>query len=315
MSSEQEMEKKLNLNDISNISHISESFSHAGQDYIFSHMIFDGIVSRQAIEPVRFEGMSIIVVVRGCINITSSSNCHIMEPRSLVVLGPNDIISSSLTNNETVEIYALFLSHELISSINFDVNIINPRLLFDADPVLRLDPDEQQLLQSYFNLLHLCAVNNNDTKQQLSRITSSIGRNIVVALMYQLAYATEKRQILKTMMPDDEQRLTRSRKVNYVHDFLSLLQQHYRQERTVAFYAGQLCISPKYLSLLVREVTGRTAATIIDQFVINEAKNMLRFSGYTIQQVAYKLNFPNQSAFGKYFKHITGLSPTAFRSN
>lgn len=308
------MEKKLNLNDISNLSHISESFSHARQDYIFSHLMFDGAISRQAIEPIRFEGLSIIVVVKGCINITANSNCHMMEAGSLVVLGPNDVISSSLTNSETVEIYALFLSHEFINSMNFDINIINPRLFIDVDPVLRLKTDEQHLLQSYFNLLHQCAVNNNDTQQQLSLITRNIGRNIVVALMYQLAYAVEKRHILNTL-PVDDQRAPRSRKMNYVHEFMHLLQQHYRQERTVAFYAGKMCISPKYLSLLVREITGRTAAAIIDQYVINEAKNMLRFSGFTVQQVAYKLNFPNQSAFGKYFKHITGLSPTAFRSN
>lgn len=312
--SNKQMEKKLNLNDISNLSDISESFSHARQDYIFSHMMFDGAVSRQAIEPVRFDGMSVIAVVKGSINITANTDCHLMEPGSLVVLGPNDVISPSLTNNDTVEIYALFLSLEFIKSMNFDINVINPRLFVDKDPVLRLNPDEQQLLQSYFNLLHLCAVNNNDTQQQLSLITRNIGRNIVVALMYQLAYATEKRQILNAV-PVEDHHASRSRKMTYVHDFMGLLQQYYRQERTVAFYAGQLCISPKYLSLLVREVTGRTAATIIDQYVINEAKNMLRFSGYTVQQVAYKLNFPNQSAFGKYFKHITGLSPTAFRSN
>ena len=47
--------------------------------------------------------------------------------------------------------------------------------------------------------------------------------------------------------------------------------------------------------------------------MILEAKNLLRYSGRNVQQVAYELNFPNQSAFGKYFKHITGMSPTEFQ--
>jgi len=308
------MEKNLNLSDLSAISNISESFSHAGDDYIFSHMMFDGVVSRQTIEPIRFEGLTIMAVVRGSLNITLSSTDYVMEAGSLTVIGPNDVISTNAANNETVEIYALFMSGELIKCINFDINVINPRVLINHDPVLHLDNDELTLLYSYFRLLHQSACSHSDAPQQLSLISRSIGRSIVVAMMYQLAYMAEKRHLM-TNVDNGVERPAHSRKLNYVHDFMRLLQQYYRQERTVAFYAGKLCISAKYLSLLVREVTGHTAAAIIDRYVINEAKNMLRFSGYTIQQVAYKLNFPNQSAFGKYFKHITGQSPTAFRSN
>ena len=92
-----------------------------------------------------------------------------------------------------------------------------------------------------------------------------------------------------------------------------LVSQHYRKERGVAFYASKLFISPKYLSLIIKESTGQSAARWIDNFVILEAKNLLRFSGKNVQQVAYELNFTNQSSFGKYFKHLTGMSPTKFQ--
>ena len=103
------------------------------------------------------------------------------------------------------------------------------------------------------------------------------------------------------------------RRNSYVQDFLKLVHLYYTTERSVAFYAAQLFISPKYLSLLVKEATGRSAACWIDHFVIMEAKNLLRYSGKNVQQVAYALNFSNQSSFGKYFKHLTGLSPTEFQ--
>ena len=67
------------------------------------------------------------------------------------------------------------------------------------------------------------------------------------------------------------------------------------------------------MSLIIKEATGRTAAQWIDDYVIMAAKKLLRFSGKNIQQVAYELNFSNQSAFGKYFKRITGMSPTDFQ--
>lgn len=93
---------------------------------------------------------------------------------------------------------------------------------------------------------------------------------------------------------------------------MSLVQQHHRRERSVTFYADRLYISPKYLSLVIKEATGRSAGQWIDDMVVLEAKNLLRFSGKNVQQVAYELNFPNQSAFGKYFKHLTGSSPTQY---
>ena len=82
---------------------------------------------------------------------------------------------------------------------------------------------------------------------------------------------------------------------------------------SISVRSDKLFISPKYLSLLVKEATGRSAANWIDEYVIMEAKNMLRFSGRNIQQVTYDLNFPNQSSFGKYFKHLTGMSPTQYQ--
>lgn len=113
----------------------------------------------------------------------------------------------------------------------------------------------------------------------------------------------------------DEQLRPRSRRVLYTHEFVRLVRKYFRMEHSVRFYANKLCISPKYLSLVVKETSGRTAAEIIDEYLLLEAKNLLRFSGKNIQQVAYELNFSNQSSFGKYFKHLTGLSPSEFQNS
>ena len=96
--------------------------------------------------------------------------------------------------------------------------------------------------------------------------------------------------------------------------FLRLVRAHHKRERAIGFYAEKMFISPKYLSLIIKEATGRSAAEWIDQYVLQEAKNLLCYSGKNVQQVAYELNFTNQSSFGKYFKHLTGLSPTQFQN-
>ena len=79
-----------------------------------------------------------------------------------------------------------------------------------------------------------------------------------------------------------------------------------------ALGAERLHITPKYLSSVIKEVSGKSAEWI-DQYVILEAKALLRYSGLSIQEIAYELNFSTQSFFGKYFKHHTGISPSAYK--
>ena len=88
-----------------------------------------------------------------------------------------------------------------------------------------------------------------------------------------------------------------------------------RSERSVKFYADQLCLTPKHLSGVVKEVSGKTVGEWIDELVILEAKALLNSSSMNIQEIADRLNFANQSFFGKYFKHYTGMSPKEYRKS
>ena len=99
-----------------------------------------------------------------------------------------------------------------------------------------------------------------------------------------------------------------------IERFMELVYENYRTERLIGFYADKLCITPKYLSKLVKEHTGRSASDWIESHVILEARAMLQSSDMTIQQIATSLNFSNQSFFGKYFKRATGISPKQYRS-
>mgnify|MGYP002942986293 CR=1 FL=1 len=85
------------------------------------------------------------------------------------------------------------------------------------------------------------------------------------------------------------------------------------QQRSVGFYAGQLNLTPKYLTTLIKRISGLSVSEWIDNYVILEAKTLLKYSNMSVQEIAYYLNFPNQSFFGKYFKNHTGMTPTAYR--
>ncbi len=106
-----------------------------------------------------------------------------------------------------------------------------------------------------------------------------------------------------------------SRQGRMSDQFLQLVQENFRRERFLEFYASKLKVTPKHLSRSIKMQTGYTAVEWIERFVILEAKVLLKSSNLNIQQIADELNFPSQSFFGKYFKKLTGMSPKEYRNS
>ena len=167
---------------------------------------------------------------------------------------------------------------------------------------MQLTSSQLSLLMRYFDLLHVNALEKNNYNRNIARSLASAACYQMMALGEEAANQTVTRH-------------PQARKLTYALTFLRLVRDYHRVHRSIGFYAGKMFISPKYLSLIIKEATGKSAAEWIDQYVLQEAKNLLRYSGKNVQQIAYELNFSNQSSFGKYFKHLTGMSPTKFQNS
>ena len=304
------MEQSLHIAQLSGIKRFSFDYSKLGDSYMFSHFMPGDTHIEYFSSPLRFDGFLIVLCLNGSIEMEVNLEPLTIEPGSLLCVGPDRIISTKKNDLNDFEAYFLFISPQFLRDINIDINILNTAGKLTAfkakssTPLLDLTTDESKLLQKYMELLHYNTVDNST-----DMYIKSIARNIIASMIYQIMQFATKR------VPEEESERPRSRRANYVHEFMQLVHKYYRQERSVGFYAGKLFISPKYLSLIIKEVTGRSAAEWIDERVILEAKNLLRYSGKNIQQVAYELNFTNQSSFGKYFKHLTGQSPSEFQKS
>ncbi|WP_295937364.1 helix-turn-helix domain-containing protein [uncultured Alistipes sp.] len=106
-----------------------------------------------------------------------------------------------------------------------------------------------------------------------------------------------------------------TRQMELFHRFVGLVYENSAKQREVSFYADKLCISTRYLSTIVRNVAHSSAKEFIDRSVLLEIKMLLQSTDLSVQEIAYRLHFPDQSYLGRYFKKHTGEAPTEYRNN
>ncbi len=294
-----------------------------GSDYVFLH-IRPGDISY--LEPlrdaIRFNGMIIFIVRSGEISFAVNMDRMNLTANNMLLAGANSIVTVDTDSIRDLDAYIMFVSDEFIHDLNFEVIILNNLpIASKRSPVVKLSPESARQLASYMNLLDMNVRLNAGESNEV--FTKSISRSLLTAMLYQLMIISIRGNQFVEQQTDwqdlddggNDHSRPRSRRILYTHEFVRLVRKYFRHEHTVRFYANKLCISPKYLSLVVKEACGRTAADIIDEYLLLEAKNLLRFSGKNIQQIAFELNFANQSSFGKYFKNLTGLSPSEFQNS
>jgi len=264
------------------------------------------------IPPTRISGQIYVMVTHGEIVVEQNFEMRHVKAGMMVNIFDNNVFSITSPDWASVGGYFLFMSQAFLHNINisltaFDSNLIKER----KRGLIKFVDEDFSILSNYMEMLAKNADYN--VRSTLCRYVAS---SLVSAMFYQILlmlYRIQEENGDDESIPAPAGTTTPVRRSNYVPEFIKLVHLYYMQERSVNFYASKLFISPKYLSLLVKEATGRSASRWIDDLVIMEAKNLLRFSGKNIQQVAYTLNFSNQSSFGKYFKHLTGMSPTEYQ--
>ena len=175
---------------------------------------------------------------------------------------------------------------------------ISVLLYVKENPVIHLTPDEiGHLLRYYEILIQTIRMPDNTNRLEIVRL-------LLRALLYIINDFSQLRKNRTTLKPKRER----------VFDaFYNLVLTHYKESRKTAFYAEKLCLTPKYLSRVIKGITGKSVCDWIDDYVILEAKSLLKSSNMSIQQISDQLNFPNQSFFGRFFKRLTGVSPSGYK--
>lgn len=223
-------------------------------------------------------------------------NPYISTASSLTIIMPDQILQHKYMSEDFSGLF-IVMSKKFINSLNIQSNA-SLFMSIVENPVISLSENDLQSVITYYTMLK-DAIKRGDNPFRMETI-----RYLTMAFFYGTSYQFHERS----------NKTHKSKNEIVVEKFLTLLKKKYKQERSVGFYADKLCLTPKYLSTLIKANTNRTANDWIDRYVILEAEALLKSTNMTIQQISDELNFPSQSFFGKYFKRLKGMSPREYKN-
>ena len=253
--------------------------------------------------PSRLNALIIGVGTEGETSLTSNLQEFRLKKDSLFIFSPKHILQ--VQSNNRFKAHLIVIAPDFLKRINIDTKRMMPLFLqFGSLPCMELTHAESQSLRSFISMVE------QELKGSETDFSSEIIGGLIAATIYKVGdilthYLTEHPEVDSPI---------HNRAEEYFRQFTELLGEHYKHERSVGFYARQLCITPKYLTTLIKRISGKSVSEWIDNYVILEAKTLLKYSNMSVQEIAYYLNFPNQSFFGSYFKRNTGMSPSQYKA-
>ena len=248
--------------------------------------------------PIKFDMLFVVVCTKGTVSGTVDLQpCRPLSAPFAIIVRPNQILHYEYISEDFAG-YCLVLSNRFAPEL---LPVLDKQLSIAAaikkQSYIQLDQESLRFVKKYFFMMKkIMAMTDNPYRLEMIK-------HLTMVCFY-MAHPFFQEHIETT---------NQTRQEMLADEFTTLLRDNYRHERETAFYAEKLNLTPKYLSQVIKAATGKTVTEWMNDFVILDAKALLKSTNMTIQQICYELNFPSQSFFGKYFKRITGMSPKMYR--
>lgn len=285
---------------IRQLSHRDQSHGAYFHDHLFITDCVEDVERFKS--PCRVDAITVLVCLRGEVDCSINLKRYHVGSNMILVNFPENVIQ--IHRAEALEAYAILISTDFLNELEIDFRQRSDFYMnIRQNAVCMLPHAEIAKMKPYYSLL-----SDNIEKERTE--TSEIIRGLVRAFSYTVislmrAYQKQEEENGNTSMDRNKQLFNK---------FMALAKLHHASNRGVKFYANKLFLTPNYLSGVIKEYSGKTVTEWVSDYVILESKIMLRNSEMSIQEIAFKLNFPTQSSFGKYFKKKVGVGPKQYRS-
>ncbi len=285
------MRNRIELFDCRSYLHQEADVKTIGDDFmLFESFKMSPVLNR----PFKVDTLTTIICIEGeCHGKIDLISYH-LESSSMTILMPNTILEYESVSSDFKGLF-LIMSVHFLESLNIGEWVSSYANVRD-NPYVKFNREALDAIVNYYRMCEgLLLVPDHPYRMEALK-------NLTRAFFYGAGYYFHD-------LPKEK-----SREHYLLERFLKAVKLHYREERSVEFYANELSLTSKYMSSKIKESCGKTASELIDEYIILEAKELLRHSNMNVQQISDYLNFPSQSFFGKYFKRIVGLSPKAYKN-
>lgn len=268
-------------------------FSVLNNNSITEHEIFK--------KHFRSDFLAMLLVTAGEMSIRIDLKEYTLKAGNIIIIAPNSL-KQLLSTSSDITLSAVSFTAAFLGKIGMSQNSTDLLEYFTSkySPFWELTKKDTALVVTLIKQLHV----RNAALQN-----AVFGKELLFHTFYIFLYEMKLLSIKYTKVISPNQ----SRKEILVMNFVKLVQQQFRTLRNVQQYASQLFVSPKYLTETVKEIAGKNAGEIIDDYVVLEAKILLDDTSLSIANIADILHFSDQAFFSKFFKRHTGLSPKKYR--
>jgi AraC-like DNA-binding protein len=277
------------------VSHLNLADDNLKNDFAISDTSED-IIGITIEHPVKINSLLVGICTKGKGNITVNLKSMPLSERDVIALSPGTIIQY-----EPDEISSDFFMRYMLISLEF-VSAFDASYLYpDARQTsyFKADIEEYKIVMKlYDNLLEKYNHKDGLFRRQIIQHTLLSG-------MYEFALIEKNHTSLNA------ENLTKIERL--VWEFYQLLFKYYRNEQDTSFYAERLLLSTKYLSTIIKKQTGKTVNEWIFEYIIAEAKALIKSSKITIKELAEYFNYADATSFGKFFKKRVGMTPNEYR--
>jgi len=274
----------------------TKRYSSYGKDFI---LLDNPAYQYHNFEPYKLDKVAVIYCRKGTAEGSVNLIPYQCKAGGMLVVLSDHIVESNYVS-EDFEGTHVFMSSGFLNRLN----IGDSYKFYDVverNPYVQLDQRACSTIENYFDMCHgiLEYKDLNPNTEEALRLLTKLLFLMMGWFIHQDAY--------KQSVTD--------RGSEIVLEFMDLVKKNYAEHRDVQFYSDKMNMTAKYLSAVIKKTSGKTPLEWIENYVILDAKAQLSSTRNTVQQISYNLRFPSQSFFGRYFKRVTGVSPSEYRAS
>ena len=263
-------------------------------------VIFDNVRDLSEIKPIKPMTNLIGLCVKGSIVMTVNGKDSKIKEDDILFCPPNVKIDHCIFS-EDFECKLLCLSNHVVQGLLRDkISIWNRAVYINQTNIIPMSRACKEDFGQYYTLIR-------------SKITSNHGSSCEIVQTLIRALLIELCDVLETSNGrGEEPRILLSKQI--FNRFLNILSNVEVKHQPATYYAERLNISPKYLTMLCRQYSDKSASEWIIQYTLDDIRYYLTDLNYSIKEIAFRLGFSNISHFGAYVRKHLGVSPTKFRA-